>query len=143
MGVPIDIETQVEVEDETVKEARIWLPNGLYLRYPQLRKQEKDVVYSYRKGKAILTKRLYGPKMVENLVQALARIVVFNQMLAISRKYRVVLTVHDEVVCLAREEEAADATAFMTDIMSRPPRWATGLPVACEVGVGDRYGEAK
>jgi DNA polymerase I-like protein with 3'-5' exonuclease and polymerase domains len=79
--------------------------------------------------------------VVENVVQALARIIVGEQMLEINKKYRPVLTVHDAVVCVTSKTEVKDAVKFITDTMSTPPTWASGLPVACEANYGDSYGD--
>lgn len=56
---------------------------------------------------------------------------------------KIVLTVHDEVVACVPEETTEDTVALITRVMSRPPVWAPGLPVACEVSFGKTYGEAK
>lgn len=117
----------------------VYLPNGMMLRYPGL--ERTDDGYAYRNRRE--TVKLFGGKLVENIVQALARIVVFDQMLQIHRRYKVVLTVHDEIVCLAPAGEAEEAVAFMRQTMSRAPAWAVGLPVSCDVGVAERYGNAK
>jgi DNA polymerase I-like protein with 3'-5' exonuclease and polymerase domains len=79
--------------------------------------------------------------VVENVVQALARIIIGEQMLKINEKYRPVLTVHDAVVNVIPEAEIDDAMKFIIDIMSIPPQWAVGLPVACEANHGNSYGD--
>jgi DNA polymerase len=79
--------------------------------------------------------------MVENIVQALARIIVGEQMLQINKRYRPVLTVHDAAVCVVPTSELQDALVYITSIMSTPPAWAAGLPVACEAKYGQSYGE--
>jgi len=122
----------------------IILPNNLRIRYPNLRREvdEKDkrekIVYDSRKGPVYL----WGGAVVENVVQALARIVVGHQMVEINQKYRVALTVHDAAVCVVPEYEVAEAEQYITGIMSVAPEWATGLPVACETKSGDSYGDA-
>jgi DNA polymerase len=120
-------------------EGGIALPNGMMLRYPELQKGEDGYTYKQRRE----TKKIYGAKVTENIVQALARIIVFNQMLAISKRYKVVLTVHDEVVIVAPEQEAEEAKAFMMEQMSIAPDWADGLPLACEADIGYSYGDCK
>ena len=67
------------------------LPNGLYIRYPNLRKELGGYEYSSRRG----TISIWGGAVVENIVQALARIVIGEQMIEINRRYKPVLTVHD------------------------------------------------
>jgi DNA polymerase len=84
---------------------------------------------------------IWGGSVVENVVQALARIIVGEQMLEINKKYRPVLTVHDAVVNVVPNEEIDSAMKFITDIMSTPPQWAEGLPVACEANHGNSYGD--
>ena len=79
--------------------------------------------------------------MVENIVQALARIIVGEQMLRIREQYRPVLTVHDAAVIVVPENELDKAIGFITEVMSTPPAWATGLPVACEAKSGQSYGD--
>ena len=119
----------------------ILLPNGLYQRYPNLRKIQTDdgwqYVYDNRKGQT----KLYGGKLVENVCQALARCIIVEQMLRIAKKYRPVLTVHDAIACIAPEQEADEAMAYVMECMSWTPDWAEGLPVACEAGYGKSYGD--
>ena len=114
----------------------IRLPNRLYIRYPELQVKEGEYVYNSRKGEI----GLWGGAIVENVVQALARIVVGEQMLKISQKYPVALTVHDAAVCVVPEGEIKEAVKFVTDIMSTAPDWAKTLPVACEAKYAYSYG---
>ena len=48
---------------------------------------------------------------------------------------------HDAVVCVVPEAEIDEAMRFIIDIMSTPPEWAKGLPVACEAHHGASYGD--
>jgi DNA polymerase len=119
------------------------LPNGLHIQYPGLRAVsneetgKRELVY-YSKG---LPVRIYGGKVVENICQAVARQVVAEQMLRASKQYKVVLTVHDAVAIIAKKEEAPEAQAHLEECMSWNPKWAVGLPLACESGVGASYGD--
>ena len=121
----------------------IILPNGLRIRYKNLRKEwdEEDqklkTVYDSRKGKV----SIWGGTVVENVVQALARIVVGHQMVNINETYRVALTVHDAAVIVVPEDEKDQAEALVTGLMSEPPEWARGCPVACEAKIGATYGD--
>jgi DNA polymerase len=86
----------------------ILLPNGLRLKYPNLRKHQDDdgdteIVYDTKKGKALIRTRIYGGKVIENVCQALARIIIGDQMLIVNKKYRVVMTVHDAIACVVPE----------------------------------------
>jgi DNA polymerase I-like protein with 3'-5' exonuclease and polymerase domains len=119
----------------------IRLPNGLYIYYPGLTWDisESKSKYIYKSRRGMIS--IWGGSVVENVIQALARIIVGEQMLEINKKYRPVLTVHDAVVCVVPETEVGEALSFITTTMSSPPLWATGLPVACEAHHGASYGD--
>jgi DNA polymerase len=124
----------------------IRLPNGLYMKYPNLRKirneQGKDeYVYDTKKGKAVIPNRIYGGKVIENVCQALARIIIGEQMLQVAKKYKVVMTVHDAIACVVPEAEAETAQEYVEMCMKMRPKWALELPLSCESGVGNSYGE--
>ena len=87
--------------------------------------------------------KIYGGKVVENIIQALARIVITEQMVEIGQKHKVVFQVHDEIIVSAGTEEAQAVQQDMERVMSCAPSWATDLPVACESDIGDNYGECK
>jgi DNA polymerase len=119
----------------------IRLPNGLYIYYPGLTWDisESKSKYIYKSRRGMIS--IWGGSVVENVIQALARIIVGEQMLEINKKYRPVLTVHDAVVCVVPETEVDEALSFIMSTMSSPPLWATGLPVACEAHHGASYGD--
>jgi DNA polymerase I-like protein with 3'-5' exonuclease and polymerase domains len=127
----------------------IRLPNDMLVRYPGLHKTNEGFVYTTKRGSI----KIYGGKVVENVVQALARIVVFDQMAKIDQEFRkrdsadtrfkVALTVHDEVVAVVPEDQAQRSLDFMIRVMSTPPQWAQGLPVACEGDFALTYGDCK
>ena len=119
----------------------IKLPNGLYIYYPDLKwdTSEAKSKFTYKSRRGVNS--IWGGSVVENVVQALARIIVGEQMIEINKKYRPVLTVHDAVVNVVPETEVDEALSFITSTMSTPPIWATGLPVACEAHHGASYGE--
>jgi DNA polymerase len=122
------------------------LPSGLPLKYMNLRMTEeqnpktgiweKHYMYDTRRG----TTKIYGGKVVENLCQALARCVVGEQMLRIAKRYKVVLTVHDAVACIAKENEWEEAAVYVQECMRWRPTWAETLPLNCEVKYGSSYG---
>ena len=91
-------------------------------------------------ARGIATK-VYGGLVVENFTQAIARCVVGEQMLRIAKRYKAVLTVHDAVACIAPVEEKAEAQRYVEECMSWRPSWAATLPLACESGMGDTYGD--
>jgi len=140
----------------------IELPNGMYLKYTCLtRLDDGSLAYlsdarmvrklakmklmgeHYTDGKNLKWTYIYGGKVVENIIQALARIVITEQMVAISKRYAVQLQVHDENIICEPEDEVPAAMKYVEAVMSTPPTWAPDLPIACEIKSGDNYGECK
>jgi DNA polymerase len=125
----------------TVNEKGILLPNGLHIYYNGLMEviqdDKRQFVYTTRKG----PNKIYGGKVVENFTQAIARCIIGDQMLKIAKRYKVVLTVHDAIGIVARQEEADEARAYVESCMRWVPAWAEGLPVNCESGMGLSYGD--
>jgi DNA polymerase len=119
----------------------ILMPNGLYQRYPNLRQADMDGKYQYVYDAKRGLNKIYGGKLVENICQGLARCIIGEQMIMIAKKYKVVLTVHDAIACIAKEEEAGEAMAYVEECMKWVPDWAAGLPLNCEAGYGKNYGE--
>jgi DNA polymerase len=132
---------QIEGEDG------IRLPNGLYIRYPNLRmyqsedSEKAELVYDTKKGKAVIPNRIYGGKLIENVCQALARIIIGEQMLMVAKKYKVVMTVHDAIACIVPEHEVETAKEYVELCMRLRPKWAPELPLNCEAGYGRSYGD--
>lgn len=135
----------------------ITLPNKFKIKYPALRAVDNNFEYisdarSYRAeiksrvlagtSTGVTWTKIYGGKVTENIVQALARIVVSEQMAKVGQTYRVAFQVHDEVVIICSDEFIDAAKQVITDIMSTPPKWAADLPVSCEAGHGKNYGDA-
>jgi DNA polymerase len=121
----------------------IRLPSKLLMRYQDLRgeRNSEGTEYSYktRNGRT----RIYGGKVIENVCQALARCVIGDQMLLINNKYRAVLTVHDSVIACVPESEAEEAQQYVEKCMRYVPTWAEGLPLECESGVANAYGDCE
>lgn len=112
------------------------MPSGLYMRYPELtqitEENRKKWVYKTRKGKEYL----YGAKFFQGLVQGIARCVMGEQMIRIAKQYHILLTVHDAVYILAKEDEAEQAMEFILSQMRRAPKWIPGIPLDAEADYG-------
>lgn len=117
------------------------LPSNLLLRYDGLGAEqgEKGIEMSYktRLGRT----RIYGGKVIENVCQAIARCIIGEQMLKIANKYKVVMTVHDSIVCCVHDDEVNEAQQYVETCMRWTPEWAAGLPIDCESGIGKSYGD--
>ena len=126
----------------------ILLPSGLYLPYRDLKMakvkeegEEGDPKEEYQYKSRYGWNRIYGGKAVENVCQAVARCIIGEQMILIAKRYQVTHTVHDAVACIAPEDQAEEAQAYVEECMRWVPDWAEGLPVNCESGYGRSYGE--
>jgi DNA polymerase I-like protein with 3'-5' exonuclease and polymerase domains len=146
---------------------KIYLPNGMYLEYPglQLFQPEGDdwgdqLMYFDYKTLATARmfgnrpprkkgKKIYGGLFTENITQALARIIVAEQMLAVERELdqwshgnqisKVVTMTHDEIVACVPEHAAQDAYDMMVKHMSTAPKWCADIPLAAEGGFAREY----
>jgi len=115
------------------------LPSGLPLFYEDLSYDGDEYTYKVRRGR----NKIYGGKVIENVCQAIARCIIGEQMLKIAKKHKVVLTVHDSIVCCVKDNKVDEARAFVETCMRWTPDWAAGLPVDCESGVAKSYGDCE
>ena len=107
----------------------ITLPSGRKLAYVKPRIEEnaygsESVTYmgvgATKKWERIES---YGPKFVENIVQATARDILANSMQTL-KEYRIVMHIHDEVVIEAPESVSVDE---ISRLMSKNPEWCKDL----------------
>jgi DNA polymerase len=122
----------------------ILLPSGLFIKYPNLKRDsneegKEEWVYE---GRRQVRTRIYGPKTTQNITQAVARCVMGEAIVKISKRYPVKLTVHDSCYVVVPEDEAQEAYDFMMTEMTRTPDWAPGLPLAAEGSIGSNLKEA-
>ena len=126
----------------TFSKERIELPNGMSLLYPQLRREKDDKGRSQWVYGPNATK-LYAGKVTNHVTQAVARIVMTDGMLRVTKKYPVVGTVHDEQIVLVPDAEVASAKTWVLEQMTMEPSYMPGIPLAADGGAHRRYGEAK
>ena len=119
---------------------RIGLPNGLALRYNNLRYEDNTLTYDGPRNKKETT---YGGKLTENVVQALARLVISDAMVRIENDptidANVVLTVHDEIVLVGRDTDPDGTMTKLIDHMCTPPIWCPDIPLDAEGGYDIGY----
>ena len=151
-GSENELHPQVRYDKEGIR-----LPNGFYIRYPALRQTTNGFMYisdarTYQKAlkDRVLTgapsddiawTKVYGGKVTENIVQALAALVIREQMAAVGQHFKVAFQVHDEIIIAVPESNALADQAKLEALMSTAPKWALDLPVACESGVAANYGD--
>jgi DNA polymerase family A len=106
---------------------RIRLPNGLFLRYGDVGCED-----------------LYGGKLLENICQALARVIIMQAALRLARRgYRFILQAHDELIFCIPDDQLEDARAAILQEMTQPPAWCEELPLAVEIKQGLTYGNCE
>ena len=126
----------------TFRKEEIELPNGMSLLYPDLKRTKDDKGRSQWVYGPKATK-LYAGKVTNNVTQAVARIVMTDGMLRVSKKYPVVGTVHDEQIVLVPDAEVVEAKPWVLGQMTLEPKYLPGIPLAADGGAHRRYGEAK
>jgi DNA polymerase len=119
---------------------RIELPSGRSLFYiqPKMgvnRWGMKSIVF---KGMDQVIKQwtsieTYGGKLVENIVQAISRDLLAYSMQALREEgFKMVMHVHDEVICEVKEEIQKEQLELMETIMGYEVPWAPGLPLVAD-----------
>jgi len=127
-----------------VRKHALLLPNGMELRYEGLEYDKGQFSFMRRKEGRIQRVKTYGGSVIENLTQALARIPTTDVMLKADKVgLGVALQAHDEVGLVVPTEVAQETHDWMLVVMRKPPKWADGLPLDAEGGIGKRYGEIK
>ena len=123
----------------TVGDKSLHLPNGMSLRYEDLTiNRDGSLNYKFRKAR----ETTWGGRSAENVIQALARIVITDAMLRLDKNYPdmdVVLTVHDEVIVVAPEDNPDARMAKIIEELCVPPDWASSLPLDAEGGYDKVY----
>jgi len=115
-------------------------PNGLRLHYHDIHQSDGEWRFTY----AGIPKKLYGGKLLENIVQFLARIITMDASVRIQQRMaRFNFQGHDELVYIVPTAEVSNAKEILLEEMQRRPVWAPELPLAAETGEGQSYGAAK
>lgn len=143
--------------DPVFNQPAILLPSGLYIKYPGLSKTGEGEI-TYKDGAKVV--KLFGGKVTENIVQAVAGWIMRMQSNEVNRLYPVVMSTHDEIPSLVPidhddtkewNEETGKLEAIekglysktVKEIMTRPISQLPGLPLGVEIGTSVRYGQAK
>lgn len=140
--------TRIEFGPVIVEHERILLPSGLPLLYPGLHweQEAKDGDGSWVCTFAKKRKYLFGGKIYENIVQALARILTMQAAARMKKRfprYPLCHQIHDDIVYVVHDEVVPEFRAALEEEMATGLWWSEGLPLASESGVGQSYGDAK
>jgi DNA polymerase family A len=118
----------------------IWFPNGLCIAYPNIRQERtptNDIELVYD-GPNKQRYRIYGPKAIENISQALSRIVVTDIAVRIFHltKIHPFLSTHDSLDYCVPVGDVQWWDEVLEEEFAKVPDWAEGLPLASEGGFG-------
>ena len=124
------------------------LPSGRLICWQRPMVEELDSPWGKRLGVTVHTQNTYtrewtrnhlrGSLVFQNLVQAVARDLLVSAMTQIDEAgIEIVMCIHDEILAVSRNPEADSAT--MDRIMTTPPVWARGFPMAAEGWTARRY----
>jgi len=134
----------MQVGPVVIEKGMVHVPGRLRMYYHNLQYKDGQWEFTFS-GKP---KRLYGGKLLENIVQYLDRILVFDAAARIQKRimplgYHLAQQAHDENGYVIHVRHVEEVKAILMEEMTRRPEWGAGLPLMAEVGVGDNYGEAK
>ena len=120
-----------------IRPRKLELPNGMHLSYPHLAYTRGEFVYETERDYI----RTHGPRITENVVQALARLVITDQMLDVQKlpQVDIVMQVHDEIIAIGSEVDSSATMNQIIEIMRTPPEWCKDLPLDAEGGVSQVY----
>ena len=118
-------------------------PNGLRLEYYNLGYHQIHRRWTYTYQERVFD--IYGGKMLENIVQFLARIATMQAGVRVKKRIsnydaHFVHQAHDELVFLVSIDHAPYVAEILAEEMSRTPDWAPGLPLKGEAKMGWSYG---
>ncbi len=117
---------------------KLILPNDMMIHYPDLHRVSDG--YRYRSSNG--WKKIYGAAMLENIVQALARIVLVEaELRMVAHGFHAQLSVHDELVYSHKSAEWV--RQLLHDELTTPPAWLPNLPLEADLSIADNYKEAK
>jgi DNA polymerase len=118
---------------------RLYHPNGSWLDYSGLKWEVGAFILHGRRGWS----KMYGAKLVENVVQWLSRIVTAEAMCRFEDAgYPIVGMSHDDVWLLVDRNNkmtVQEQKAEIIDIMRQVPDWAPGLPLDADCKTGKTY----
>lgn len=126
-----------EVRNQSIKEYTYYL-NRAGLQDDSTKPTIRETICFWGMGKIWGIIETYGPKLVENFVQAISRDLLMHSIINVEDAgYPVILSVHDE---LATENKKGSVTLEeIKEIMLDLPTWAKGWPVRADGFTGDYY----
>ena len=118
-------------------------PGGLTMKYNVMNTDPnvgKGLTYSYGREET----HIYGAKFLENIVQFLSRIDIMDGANRLwKRGIKFMLQEHDALAFNVPTDRVEQAKLIITEELTRPPLWASDLPLKIDISSGPTYGDAK
>jgi DNA polymerase len=131
---------QMRIGPIIIRYGEIEGPGGLKMKYHNPRQLANgEYVYTYGYG----TYKMYGGKMLENIIQFLDRIfVIGNVSLRMAANgYNWALQVHDSLGYVVKKIEVDKVKTLLYKELCRPPSWAPDIPLNADIKGGPSYGQ--
>lgn len=126
---------------------KLLLPSDNLLHYRDLHREILDGKNQWLFMRGPMRQHIYGAKLVENLIQALAFVHIMEVALRVYEMTQGLLRpahqVHDELIYVVDANLAEMVRMLVVAEMSKAPLWMPNAPLAAEGHIGDTYGDAK
>ncbi len=123
-------------ERESKSSISITLPSGRSRFYNDVAISDDEISYVEHKPGRSIRSHLYGGKIVENVVQSIARDILADAMVRLhAAGHKIVMTVHDEVVIEGKPEDMGE----IVSILETPPTWLPDIPLKVDAKICNRY----
>jgi len=113
---------------------------GIPIWYPELhyhRAEDGEEYWRYKSRRGWV--KLYGGKLVENVVQFMSRVDMSQSLLRIKARTEIlpVQLEHDAAVWIVPDKLIEPFVKVVDQEMTRAPTWLPDIPLACEVSIGE------
>lgn len=142
-GAWMGTEAPAKIGPVEIGHGYVLLPNGLKLNYADPRWDHEDQEYKFTYGGRV--HKIHGGFLLENIIQALARIVTMDAAVRLKEKYSLQMRLqsHDELGFVVPAQDAPRWKEIVLQELRIPPAWMPNLPLDAEANFGRSYGDAK
>ena len=111
------------------------LPSGSRLYYPDTRRCNSSGNLKWRHSRGA---SLWGGAICENIIQSTCRDILVDAILAVKHAgYTIVADLYDSFTVLVKKEQVKEAEEELTNMITVPPVWAAGVPLATESEISE------
>lgn len=144
---PCDLPRGLRFDPYSDTGVSITLPNGRELRYescrivPDPKRNGRDSLRIFNPIEHTW-EHVWGGHLTENVVQAISRDILAEALLRLEDLgHHTAHHIHDELVIVAKQQDAADVLKVAEQEIGRTPAWAPRMALAAEGVLSERYGK--